>query len=172
MRRPARTTSSRRATRGVPFDWTIAVAASALVLVFGLAAGSARAGAAAVPPRDPPVTKGVAGPPAAWIETAAGRSWLAFSTFCWKTACVDYLPPRSRTDLPLVRVKSATTAVIHFAFAARQVDATTFVGTTLKHEKLPPGRSVAWRPRWSGVVSFGVRGPAGSASYVLRVRVG
>ncbi len=60
---------------------------------------------------------------------------------------------------------------VHFAFVPREVHATTFVGTKLKHATLRPERTVTWQPTLTGVVSFDARGPAGSASYVVRVRV-
>jgi hypothetical protein len=98
--------------------------------------------------------------------------WLAFSSFCWKTACVDYLPPQSRTDLPLVRVRRGEPVRVHFAFNPNEVHATTFVGTTLKHVALRPGRVVSWAPLRGGVVSFDVRAAPGSASYLVRLSVG
>jgi hypothetical protein len=97
--------------------------------------------------------------------------WLAFSSFCWSTACADYVPPQSRTDLAGISVHRGATVRLHFAFAPRQVHATTFVGTTLKHVILRPGRIVSWRPPLTGVVSFDAASAAGSASYVVRVRV-
>jgi len=118
-----------------------------------------------------PRVKGAAGPPPAWLETRTRSLWLAYSSFCWKTTCADYLPPQSRTDLPVIAVHRGAMVRVHFAFAPRQVHATTFVGTTLKHAILAPGRIVTWRPRLTGVVSFDVRGAAGSASYAFRVRV-
>src|SRR5437773_10984712 len=36
------------------------------------------------------------GPPPGWVETHARWSWLAYSSYCWKTTCADYLPPASR----------------------------------------------------------------------------
>ena len=124
------------------------------------------------PPAAPaPRVKGAAGPPPAWFETRTRSLWLAFSSFCWKTACADYLPPQSRTDLPVIAVRRGAMVRVHFAFAPRQVHATIFVGTTLKHVTLRPGRIVTWRPTLTGVVSFDVRSAAGSASYVVRVRI-
>jgi hypothetical protein len=115
-------------------------------------------------------SKGAAGPPPAWLETQTRSLWLAFSSF-WKTTCADYLPPQSRIDLPVVRIRRGAIVRVHFAFAPRQVHATTFVATTLKHATLRPARIVSWRPTRTGVVSFDARGAAGSASYVVRVRV-
>jgi hypothetical protein len=123
------------------------------------------------PAAAPPRVEGAAGPPPAWLETRTRSLWLAFSSFCWKTACADYLPPQSRTDLPVIGVRRGAMVRVHFAFAPRQVHATTFAGTTLKHVTLRPGRIVTWRPTLTGVVSFDMRSAAGSASYVVRVRI-
>jgi hypothetical protein len=111
------------------------------------------------------------GPPPAWIETHTKSSWLAFSSYCWKTTCADYVPPQSRTDLPIVVVRRGARVRIHFAITPSQVHATTFVGTKLKHVTLQRTRTVSWTPTLTGVVSFDVRGASGSASYVARVRV-
>lgn len=43
-----------------------------------------RPATAAPQPRETP------GPPPVWVETQRGSSWLAFSTFCSRTGCVDY----------------------------------------------------------------------------------
>jgi hypothetical protein len=37
---------------------------------------------------------------------------------------------------------------------------------------LRPARTTGWRPPSAGVVSFDVRGTSGSASYLVRVRIG
>ena len=147
-----------------------------LGLIAALAVGAPAAGAKAAawpgpPATKPPDVKGAAGPPPAWLETRTRSLWLAFSSFCWKTTCADYLPPQSRTDLPVVAVRRGAMVRVHFAFAPSQVHATTFVGTTLEHATLRPARTVAWRPTLTGVVTFDVRAASGSASYVARVRV-
>jgi hypothetical protein len=123
------------------------------------------------PPAAKPPKLSQSGPPPAWIETHTKSSWLAYSSYCWKTTCADYLPPQSRTDLPVVVVRRGATVRVHFAFAPTQVHVTTFVGTRLKHAIFRPVRTVNWRPTITGVVSFDLRGGSGSASYVARVRV-
>jgi hypothetical protein len=123
------------------------------------------------PPAAKPPKLSQSGAPPAWIETHAKSSWLAYSSYCWKTTCVDYLPPQSRTDLPVIVVRRGATVRVHFASAPTQVHATTFLGMRLKHVTLRPARTVSWRPTITGVVSFDVRGGSGSASYVARVRV-
>jgi len=154
----------------------VAIVLTAILTAAGLAFAGQAVGrpAAAWPGRpaaQPPHVKGAAGPPAAWLETHTRSLWLAFSSFCWKTTCADYPPPQSRTDLPGVAVRRGAAVRVHFAFAPSQVHATTFVGMKFKHTTLRPARTVSWQPTLTGVVSFDVRGAAGSASYVARVRV-
>jgi hypothetical protein len=45
----------------------------------------------------------------------------------------------------------------------------TFVGKTGTRAALKAARITIWRPRRRGVVSFDVRGPGGSASYLVRL---
>jgi hypothetical protein len=123
------------------------------------------------PAAPPPRVQGTSGPPPAWLETRTRSLWLAFSSFCWRTVCADYLPPQSRTDLPVLRIRRGTLVRFHFAFAPTQLKVTTFVGTTSKRQPLAPARTVQWRPRQAGVVSFDTRGALGSASYVVRLRL-
>src|SRR6266576_1770898 len=60
------------------------------------------------PPTGPPQLAGIKTvPPPAWVETPQHSRWLSYSRYCWSRptgtgACVDFLPPRSRTDLPIL----------------------------------------------------------------------
>jgi hypothetical protein len=148
----------------------------ATVVLAMLAGALGAAGPAAAWPGPPrtaaPHVKGASGPPAAWLETRTRSVWLAFSGYCWKTTCADFPPPQSRTNLPVVRVRRGALVRVHFAFPPSEVHATTFAGTTLRHAALRPARTTGWRPRRAGVVSFDVRGTSGSASYLVRVRIG
>jgi hypothetical protein len=157
-----------RATFAIFF---VAVVLTATTAVGTPAARTTTADWPGPPKTAPPRVKGAPGPPPAWLETRTRSLWLAFSSFCWKTTCADYLPPQSRTNLPVIRVRHGALLRVHFAFAPRQVHATTFVGATLKHATLRPSRIVTWRPTLTGVVSFDVRSAAGSASYVVRARI-
>jgi hypothetical protein len=153
---------------------TVQVRAAVVLAVFAGALGAAAPAAAwPGPPRTAaPHVKGASGPPAAWLETRTRSVWLAFSGYCWKTTCADFPPPQSRTNLPVVRVRRGALVRVHFAFTPSEVHATTFAGTTLSHAALRPARTTGWRPPRAGVVSFDVRGASGSASYLVRVRIG
>jgi hypothetical protein len=153
-------------TRVVRLAAVLAVFAAALIAIAPAAAWPG-------PPRTPaPHVKGASGPPAAWLETRTRSVWLAFSGYCWKTTCADFPPPQSRTNLPIVRVRRGALVRVHFAFTPSEVHATTFAGTTLRHSALRPARTTGWRPMRAGVVSFDARGASGSASYLVRVRIG
>ena len=68
--------------------------ATALLLLF-VAAGC---GSGAAPPTTRAPVSSKAGPPAAWIETRAGTTWLGFSSYCWRSGnsgvCADAVAPR------------------------------------------------------------------------------
>src|SRR5213592_4291796 len=85
------------------------------------------------------------GPPPAWIETHTTARWLAYSSYCWKTRCVDYLPPASRPDLPRVRVARGGVVRIHFAFVPKDVRVT-LLSTPPRRAKLPAALIVEWKP--------------------------
>jgi hypothetical protein len=82
---------------------TSALLLAVALFAAGLAAlaGAARADARPAPPA--PDRPEIA-PPPAWIETAEGDFWLAYSSYCWTTRtggiCADYIDPRLRKDLP------------------------------------------------------------------------
>src|SRR5439155_6109273 len=61
-------------------------------------------------------------PPPAWVETHQHSSWLSYSSYCWSqpagtAACVDFLPPRSRTDLLAFSAPAASMLLFHLQFA-------------------------------------------------------
>jgi hypothetical protein len=146
---------------------TTVVAAAAFVVLGASASALPWPGRPTMPP---PVVQGAAGPPPAWVESRTRSLWLAYSSFCWRTTCADYVHPLSRADLPQLRLPPGALIRVHFAFRPREVHAITFVGKTGKGVALKPARITTWRPRQRGVVSFDVRGPGGSASYVVRLR--
>ena len=108
-----------------------------------------------------------AAPPPAWIETAGGDRWLAFGSFCWKTTCVDFIPPEMRPELPRLTVRRGQTARFHLGFSPRTLTLT--VGT--KTFRLAAKRVAAWRAVNGGIVILNARGKEGSASYVARLRL-
>jgi hypothetical protein len=118
-----------------------------------------------------------AGPPPAWIETAAGDRWLAFSSFCWSRRgrggtgtglCVDYIPPPRRRDLPVIRLRAGELARFHLGFRPRSVS------LNIGRRSIPLSSVAA--PSWRVI---GPAGPAllyatsarGDASYAARLVV-
>lgn len=144
--------------------------ASSCVLALWLVVAPSAAAWPGRPP-NPPAVQGTTGPPPAWLETPTRSLWLAFSSFCWNTVCADYMPPQSRTDLPLLSLRRGANVRLHLAFKPTEVHATTFVGSRFTHTKLRPAKIVLWRPIRSGIVSFDVRAPQGSAAYLVRLRL-
>ena len=61
------------------------------VLLLALLAGAAKAKPGTPPPN---VAGTTSEPPAAWFQANGRAAWFAYSSFCWTTACVDFLRPR------------------------------------------------------------------------------
>jgi hypothetical protein len=79
---------------------------------------------AAPPTERPPALDIEDGPPPAWIETETGSHWLAYSSYCWGTGCIDYVDISSRQDVPLVRVRKGETVRFHLGFDPSKVSLT------------------------------------------------
>jgi hypothetical protein len=142
----------------------------ALILVSGLAVGVpsalAWAGRPAVPP---PKAPNPGAPPPAWIETKTNSAWLAYGSYCWKTTCVNMIPPNSRPDLPMFVTRRGSLLRVHLGFAAKSVTVSLGnkpVPTTLDATK----RIASWRGTRGGILMVTARA-AGDASYVGRLRV-
>ena len=138
------------------------------VLVSAVAPAAALAWAgppAAAPPK--PAT--AAGPLPAWAETASRSSWLAYSGYCWKTGCADYLPPASRPDLPVLTITRGGSVRFHFGFRPTSVSVTV-LGSTTTTTNLAATQVVTWKPRTAGVFTLALKAPPGSAGYAGRIR--
>jgi hypothetical protein len=100
-----------------------------LIVVAGLFAVSVSAVSAA--PGEPPPKRPMAGPPPAWVHTAAGDRWLGYSSYCWKAAhkgvCADYIQVgcagRKRLRHP-VPARVGELVTVHLGFAATGVGVT------------------------------------------------
>ena len=111
-----------------------------------------------------------AGPPPAWAETASRSSWLAYSGYCWRTVCADYLPPASRPDLPTIGIVRGASIRIHFGFRPSKVTVTT-LGKPTSTRSLAPAQVVTWRPTAAGVFTFSLKGSNGTVGYAAKIRV-
>ena len=121
--------------------------------------------ALALPPGQPPKAPG--GPPPAWLEKPGTDRWLAYSSFCWTTTCVDYLPPNARPDLPRLAVAAGTLVRFHLGFNPTSVELHRF-GTS-RMWRLAATRVSAWKVPSRGIYVVAVRAGPGSASYVFRI---
>ena len=142
----------------------------ALVLVAALAvavpAALAWPGRPATPPPKPP---NAGGPPPAWIETQAKSAWLAYGSYCWKTACVDMIPPQSRPDLPAFAVEPGRTVRVRLGFAAKSVSVS--IDKRAVRARLDATKRIAsWSATRGGLLTVFARA-AGDASYVARLRI-
>lgn len=109
------------------------------------------------------------GPPPAWAETSSRSNWLAYSGYCWKTVCADYLPPASRPDLPTLGIVRGASIRIHFGFRPSRTSVTT-LGATTSTRSVPPAQVVTWRPTAEGVFTLSLKGPAGTVGYAAKIR--
>ena len=105
--------------------------------------------ALAVPKPPPPRVKGPVqnAPPPAWIETKGGDRWLAFSNYCWRTTCLDFIAPALRPEVPRIRVCRGETVRFHLGFGVRKLAVR--VGT--RTFPLAPSRVASWRVQGAGI---------------------
>jgi hypothetical protein len=113
-------------------------------------------------PPDPP-TLDRPGPPPAWVETANGSMWLAYSSYCWSTVCADYIHSCTmKPEPPVVRVEKGEMVRFHLGFEPSEV--------SILGVKLDASRAPAWRAARDGLVVLAARGDGGSASYAACLR--
>ena len=123
---------------------------------------------AAAPTDPPPNVEGTKGePPPAWAVGSGTDTWLAYSSFCWRTTCVTFLPPNRRDDVPTVKARRGAFLVIHLGFDPRWVKVRHLAsGTSFP---LVAAAVTRWRVRRAGLISIETRGSGGTASYLARV---
>jgi hypothetical protein len=108
---------------------------------------------------------GTIGPPAAWIETMAGSTWLGFSSWCWNSghtgACADASGPEcGMPGIPDIRVKIGETVRAHLGYTPEEA-------SVEGAEARLKGRTVSWKVHRTGPFSLFTRARSrGDASYV------
>ena len=125
------------------------------------------------PPNPPrPKIAGVSdGPPAAWLETERGSFWLGYSSYCWRTACADFIAPSCR-DLkhtPRITLRRGEKVTAHLPFVPTELGLSLLPrsGTTaIKQRKLRLSRTPTWVVRQPGAFALFARAKTGDASYV------
>jgi hypothetical protein len=142
---------------------------AALVAALAIAVPAALAwpGQPKTPPPTPPLP---VAPPPAWIETQAKSAWLFYGVYCWKMTCADLIPPETRPGLPVFIVARQQTLRVHL-----RLDATAAT-VSINQRKVPAKldartRIISWSATRGGILTILARAPAGSASYVARLRV-
>jgi hypothetical protein len=126
-------------------------------------------------PAGPPPTVGdevSAGPPPAWIETEDGSYWLAYSSYCWKTTCVDYVAIADRDDVPTVPVREGELVRFHLGFEPSELSLS-YGSTDLGIPQPRAERVAEWRATIEGGLWLFARAATGQggadASYVVRL---
>ena len=127
------------------------------------------AGDVQVRPTSPPPTLDIDGPPPAWIETEDGSLWLAYATYCWATACADYVPPRCGDEklAPAIEVRRSEVVRFHLEFRPEGRVTLQFFAEGKEPRAFRLGRSQTptWKVRRGGVFWVGANGGSGSANY-------
>ena len=136
-------------------------------LAFAAPAAPAWPGAPTAPPPTPPSS---GAPPPAWIETQAKSAWLFYGSYCWKTMCVDLIPPDTRPGLPTFTIARGRIVRVHLRLVARSA------GVSIDRRKLSASfnaekRILSWSATRAGILTVFARAAAGDASYVARLRV-
>ena len=62
------------------------------------------------------------GPPAAWVQTAAGPRWLGFSSYCWGTVCADAAAPTCGAPyVPTLKLERGETVELQLEFLPKSL---------------------------------------------------
>jgi hypothetical protein len=138
--------------------------AAAVLVTLALGAGSPSAAPGTPPPN---VAGTTSEPPPAWFGASGVERWFAYGSYCWTTACLDFLPPARRTDLPKLVARPGQTLAIHLRFVPKSIRVR--VLATGRVYPLVSARDTRWRIRGSGVIVVEVRATRGSASYLARI---
>jgi hypothetical protein len=151
-------------------------ACACLTILVGLAAaGAGGATRPGPPPGNPPAVRGVKdGPPPAYVATRHGSTWLAFSSYCWRSTCADFIPASCRDrGTPKLDVHTGDVVRFRLGFTPKAV----WIGfARSKAQPLPAARWTSWRVTRGGFFSLGARVTVGGsnfdASYNGCLRVG
>ena len=120
------------------------------------------------PSTPPPQVRGTSvSAPSAWVDARLRCFWLAYGSFCWRTGCVDFVPPARRSDLLTLLVPRGERVRVHLRFRPSSV--AVLVGKIRVAAATAP--VVAWRAGESGLLRVEARGRHGSVSYLARIRV-
>jgi len=123
-------------------------------------------------PEGPAPKLGMDGPPPAWIETGSGSRWLAYSTYCWKTVCADYMPPRcgSRHG-PVIAVEPGERVTFHLGFEPQSVGLLYIDKNGFQRPiRLEASRATTWQVTRPGAAWLSTTADAGrDANYALCV---
>jgi hypothetical protein len=116
-----------------------------------------------------------AAPPPAWVELGPRSRWLAYSSYCWrkgtKAACVDFIPPQSRPDVPTIAVRRGTRLRFRLGFRPTSVKLLLLGPGPRRTWSLAAARSTSWRAVRAGVFQLNAKGTGGSAGYAMKLRL-
>lgn len=128
--------------------------------------------AAVVRPDGPPPKLEMAGPPPAWVETAGGSYWLAYSSYCWGSVCADYVTPECGSPhASEVRVSRGEAITFHLDFDPRTVGFRYVDGSEGEPTPMTAERESDWEVKRSGAALLWTTAKGGrDASYALCLR--
>src|SRR5712691_11284051 len=144
---------------------TLAIVAC-VVFATSYGAASLASPARSRPSKPAPHVRGAkVSPPPAWIETASGSYWLAYSSYCWTqrraAVCADFIPPPLRVkELPRIKLRHGESVRFHLSFNPTTVSIGFFVNGKLgRLTKLTASRDPAWKATAGGILLLQARIP-------------
>ncbi len=150
---------------------TLAIVAC-VVFATSYGAASLASPARSRPSKPAPHVRGAkVSPPPAWIETASGSYWLAYSSYCWTrgraAVCADFIPPPRRVkELPRIKHGPGESVRFHLGFKPNTVSIGFFVNGKLgRPTQLAARQDPAWRATVGGVLLLQARTRGSDASY-------
>jgi hypothetical protein len=114
------------------------------------------------------------GPPPAWLETEKASFWLGYSSYCWGTACVDFVSPScgDPKHTPRIPVRRGELVTAHLAFRPTQLGLSYSGESAAESVKFTTlSRTPSWRAEREGAFFLFARAKRdGDASYVACIK--
>ncbi len=122
----------------------------------------------AAPSGRPPGGNQVEHPPPAWVESSEGSFWLAYDSSCWETACVDYVDPGERDDVPTIKAHRGDLVTFHLRIQPKKL--VLYGEREGSRVRLEPKSDAAWRVTQGGFLRLDAEVPGrGGAAYIFNI---
>ncbi len=115
------------------------------------------------------------GPPPAWVVTERGAFWLAYASYCWGTACADYVADCDPKRVPSLEVSRGDRLTFHLEFEPSRVTLAFYdppIDQGPDTVRLDAQREPTWTVDRDGIVWLTARaGDGRDASYAACLRL-